>query len=888
MTEITGKLSTALADRYRIERHVGDGGMATVYLAEDLKHKRQVAIKVLRPELSAILGAERFLQEIEVTANLQHPNILPLYDSGEAESLLYYVMPYVEGETLRHRMDREKQMGIDESIEIAKDVAAALHFAHQKGVVHRDIKPENILLQESKPLVADFGIALAVSQAGGSRLTETGLSLGTPHYMSPEQATGDRELDARSDVYSLGAMLYEMLVGEPPHHGNTVQAIVARILSAEPEPVSRQRPSVPPHVEAALRKALNKTPADRFSTAAKFADALGNPAFTVSTTQAAEMSVARPDSSWKRLAIGLATALGLMTAFAAWQALQPDPVRPVSRYSVRLPEGQGLDGVLSRIALSPDGSRMAYVGEGGNAGPRLLVRELDQLEATPLTGTDGALSPFFSPDGDRVGFFAGGRLQVASLRGGPPVPVADTMVGTAGGTWHPNGFIYLGRSGPGSLLRVSASGGVPEDFTTLDAATGETDHLYPDVLGSGKGLVFSIRYSSTTVAGGANIGVADVATGEHRVLVGGVYARYAASGHILYVTRDGTLMAVPFDDDALELRGEPTAIVDGVGLRNIFVPDLTISDNGTLAYTTGSAVAQGGEPVWVDRNGRTDAVAADWTMRVSSVALSPDAEQLAFTAAENDQQVWVTQLAHGTASKLTFEGTRNNRPVWTPDGRSVAFVTDRAPRLSLFQRPADGTAAAAPLHQSDGALQEVAFSPDGEWIVFRRGGGPAGDIYGRQLTRDSADVPLVATNFQESSPTISPDGRWLAYVSTETGDPQVYVRPFPNVDDGRWLVSTNGGTEPVWARNGRELFYRNGEDDLITAEVAPGDAFTTRAQQVLFSARPYLSSVFHQTYDVTPDGQRFLMIRIGEGSSDNTELIVVENFFEELKTRAGN
>ena len=319
--------------------------------------------------------------------------------------------------------------------------------------------------------------------------------------------------------------------------------------------------------------------------------------------------------------------------------------------------------------------------------------------------------------------------------------------------------------------------------------------------------------------GGANIAVADLETGQHRVLFGGMYARHAASGHIVYVTSDGTLMADPFDDDAMELRGEPTAIVDGVGLRNIFVPDLAVSDNGPLAYTTGSAVAQGGDPVWVDRAGRTEPVAVDWTIPVLNLALSPDGEQLAFTAAESDQQVWVSQLALGNASKLTFEGTRNDRPVWTPDGRSVAFVTDRTGLLSLFQRPADGTAAADLLHQSDGVLQEVAFSPDGEWIVFRRGGGPAGDIYGRRLTRDSADVPLVATEFQESSPTISPDGRWLAYVSTETGQPQVYVQTFPNVDDGRWLVSIGGGTEPVWARNGRELFYREAANKLIAVEI---------------------------------------------------------------------
>ena len=302
MPEITARLTTALADRYAIEREIGAGGMATVYLAEDLKHHRKVAVKVLRPELAAVLGAERFLKEIEVTANLQHPNILPLYDSGEADAFLYYVMPYIEGESLRDKLNREKQLAVEETVEIAKSVAGALSYAHERGVIHRDIKPENILLQAGQALVADFGIALAVSQAGGTRLTETGLSLGTPHYMSPEQALGDRELDARSDVYSLGATVYEMLVGDPPHMGSTVQAIIAKVLSETPSPITRARELVPPNVDAAVRQSLAKTPADRFHSAAEFAEALTNPAFTLQTaaTQAAER--AAPAEPWKRYA----------------------------------------------------------------------------------------------------------------------------------------------------------------------------------------------------------------------------------------------------------------------------------------------------------------------------------------------------------------------------------------------------------------------------------------------------------------------------------------------------------------------------------------------------------------------------------------------------------
>ncbi|HJR36161.1 MAG TPA: serine/threonine-protein kinase, partial [Gemmatimonadales bacterium] len=354
MTDSFSKLAAALADRYRIERELGHGGMATVYLAQDLRHRRRVAVKVLRQDLAAVIGADRFLKEIETTANLQHPSILPLYDSGEADAFLYYVMPYVEGETLRGKLTREKQLSVEETVAIAKSVAAALEYAHRRGVIHRDIKPENILLPDGQALVADFGIALAVSQAGGTRMTETGLSLGTPHYMSPEQATGDRELDARSDIYSLGAMTYEMLTGDPPHTGSTVQAIVAKVLSEQPTPISRTRHLVPANVDAAVQRALAKTPADRFASAADFAAALSNPGFTLPTTSmTAQGSPGRIDHVSRGPAVTLAAGLAVMSAIALWGWLgRPEaPAPPVTRILMALPPGQDVsDGYGQRFA----------------------------------------------------------------------------------------------------------------------------------------------------------------------------------------------------------------------------------------------------------------------------------------------------------------------------------------------------------------------------------------------------------------------------------------------------------------------------------------------------------------------------------------------------------
>jgi serine/threonine-protein kinase len=363
MTEVLERLRNAISERYSIEHELGAGGMATVYLADDVKHDRKVALKVLRPELAAVIGAERFLQEIKVTANLQHPHILPLHDSGDADGFLFYVMPYVEGETLRDKLHREKQLGIDEAVDITKAVAAALDYAHRHDVIHRDIKPENVLIHDGQALVADFGIALAVSQAGGTRLTETGLSVGTPHYMSPEQAMGDRELDARSDVYSLGAMLYEMLAGDPPYTGSTAQAIVAKVITEKAPPVTTHRDTVPTHVAASISKALSKLPADRFTSAADFAAALTNPAFALPTTAAlhapADLTVARR-AQWARFAWPAAAAV--LASLTLWGWLRPESPTPVTRYGLALPPDQPLTDVFHpTFAIAPDGSWIVYV-----------------------------------------------------------------------------------------------------------------------------------------------------------------------------------------------------------------------------------------------------------------------------------------------------------------------------------------------------------------------------------------------------------------------------------------------------------------------------------------------------------------------------------------------
>ncbi len=605
-------LKAALADKYAIERELGRGGMATVYLAVDLKHKRKVAVKVLRPDLAAILGAERFLREIEVTANLQHPNILPLYDSGQAGKSLYYVMPFVEGESLRDRLDREKQLPVEETVEIAKAIAAALQYAHERNVVHRDIKPENILLQSGQALVADFGIALAVSQAGDGRMTETGVALGTPHYMSPEQATGGRDLDARSDIYSLGAMTYEMLTGDPPHSGSTVQAIVAKIVTEMPSPITQTRSMVPENVDAAVQVALAKSPADRFTSAERFAQALADPGFVLPTTGAHRNPLVRSPLArfgWP------ATSLALLVTLLAVLLQSPDPPRaPVVRAALSLGPGQELRS-YSGPGIARDGSFFVYPGSA-DAGNLLWVRRLDETEARAIPGSEGGRSPRVSPDGQRVSFqvWDGNDwiLKVASLADGAVRTLTDTL-GADVADWGPDDHLYF--QGPGGLWRISANGGQPELAAPADSAFGERGFGRPHVLPNGRGILMT----------SGNLKVFDLETKTiKRFEVRGGYWQYT-DGYIVYrnaVQGEQRLFAIPFDAERLEITGEARQLPFTPRMGGFGSANFAVSPSGALVYV--STERGRTDMVWVSRDGTEHAVDPDWDGAMRRARISPD------------------------------------------------------------------------------------------------------------------------------------------------------------------------------------------------------------------------------------------------------------------------
>ncbi len=899
MPELLGRLQSALADRYRLDREVGAGGMATVYLAEDVRHDRRVALKVLRPELAAVIGAERFLAEIKLTANLQHPHILPLFDSGEADGYLFYVMPFIQGETLRDRLNREKQLPVAEAVRITTEVAAALDYAHRHGVIHRDIKPENILLHDGQALVADFGIALAASKAGGTRMTETGMSLGTPHYMSPEQAMGEREITARSDVYALGAVLYEMLTGDPPFTGSTAQAIVARVVTESPRPLIPQRHTIPRHVEATVLTALEKLPADRFASAAEFADALRDPTYAPTVpVPAAEAAPSRPAPRRRlallvpALALAFALALGAAAGAALWARRHPPPTPLLSQFSLALKSSQALQPPNpaggARIALSPDGRAMAYIGPA-ESGTRLWLRRIDQLDATPIAGTEGASNPFFSPDGRRVGFVKSGtEVRIASLAGAPTVTLTD-KANTSSGAWGDDGYVYFEVDS--GLGRVRATGGEIEPVYKIKTKDKEIATEWVHVLPGATGVLFRLRHLGQGPTD-FEILAMPLPHGPARHLVRGVYATYAPSGHLLVVTADGKLIGIPFDPKKLELTGAPIALLEGVGVRNsAFNVDLALAPNGTLAYTTGGT--QGSRRgTWVGREGLVTPVDSAWDPQgvIGSASLSPDGKSIAVALSrEGRRDIWVKRLPAGPFSRLTFADTSSGRPTWSADGREVYFVTDRSGSGvgPVYARRADGTGTPRLMLHSDVDIGHVVASRDGRWLLLRSAPSPPGspDILALRIG-DSTPVPLVATPANELYPALSPDGRWLAYTSDESGTAEVYVRPFPETAAAKWQVSTAGGSEPAWSSTGRELLYISGKAEMTSAEIPPGATFSVGRQRTLFSTVPFVRPGPVPSYYLSPDDKRFLMLREGDAGQPG-ELIVAENWAQQLVGQGG-
>jgi eukaryotic-like serine/threonine-protein kinase len=867
MTDIRDRLTAALADRYRIERELGAGGMATVYLAHDLKHERRVAIKVLRPELSAVIGAERFLREIRTIAGLQHPHILGLIDSGELDGTAYYVMPFVDGESLRDRLAREKQLPIADAVRIATEVAAALDYAHRRGVIHRDIKPDNILLHDGQALVADFGIALAVSTAGGTRMTETGLSLGTPHYMSPEQAMGEREITARSDVYALGVITYEMLTGDPPFTGSTAQAIVARVLTEKPVPPGRVRDTVPEAVEAAVLTALQKLPADRFTTAAEFSAALRQPG----TRQPTGTVRAAPARRAARFV--WPTALLAMSAVAATGWLRPAlPVVEAlpMRVSVPTPRLGGASTAVHRqIAITPDGSTLIYIALTPDGSNRTMRLALTDTVAVPIADVVPFLADYVvSPDGrEFIGSLGSSQLYRYSLTGGSGRPLpADIAIGAI--AWAPDGTLWISAASDAErgLVRVAPDGTVSRPFGPKSSY-----YWMQQVLPHGR-TALAIRLPQGTSAGAVLL--VDLETGDATELLNRpiVAARYTA-GYLVLALPDGTLEAARFDTRRHRLLDEPLQFATGISTPVSGNTQLAVADNGTVAYVPEEARSL----LLVDRQGRTRGATSE-RRNFHAPAFSPDGRRISvdFTSADG-RDVWLLDLADGRLSRATFDRDGHDA-TWTPDGRALTYISARSGNIGVYRTRPGQTEAPDSLFASSSISYTGVWLPDGTALVTVAAALRTESRSDIAILRNSGRGPLdpiVATRFEETHPALSPDGRWLAFSSDQSGRSEVYLRRLDGEGDAV-QVSIAGGTEPVWNRNGRELFYRAGPGagtDLTAAAISFTPYATVTGRTMLFSVAGMTNATPHANYDVSPDGQTFAMVGFNQAS----RIVVIQN-----------
>ena len=880
MTDPQSRLAAALTDRYRIERELGQGGMATVYLAHDLRHEREVAIKVLHPDLGAVLGSERFLSEIKTTARLQHPHILPLLDSGAADGLLYYVMPYVRGETLRSCLARDRQLPIEDALRIAREVADALGAAHALGIIHRDIKPENILLQGGHALVADFGIALAVQHAGGARMTQTGLSLGTPQYMSPEQAMGERAVDARSDIYALGAVTYEMLTGDPPFTGTTVQAIIAKALTERPVPPSTVRDTVPPGVEQAVLRALAKLPADRFANAAEFVAALRADA---PLTGAMTRSRGGADQSRAFATPRLRAAVAGLVALAAvggWllgrsTGRAPATAMSATRFVLDQKPGERTPVIIGKVfTLSPDGSTMVYVATMGGRAQQLYRRRFDELESLAIPGTAGATDPAFSPDGKWLAFFTGARLVKLPLEGGTPIELASVPGATSRGlAWAGNGQIVFATNASTTLFVVSQDGGRVRE---LFKARGSSGLRWPVALVDPDAVLFSsfsaVGDSVYVFAGSLKDGSAVQVNDEAYHPLG------VLDGKLVYVARNGDVMAAPFDARAKVTTGPGLRVASAVQMSiGTGLAIATLSHGGDLLYRDGATASQ---LLYGDAKGNTRTAVPD-TMGFQSPRFSPDGRKVVVSVeSSNRRTIWMLDRGSGILSKFAGDevATTRDRPEWSPDGRRVFYRLQAPSGNSVAVRSVDGgSETTVPTPHT--AVNELVMSRDNATVLARVSSGFASsqDLWSWKLP-DTVPTRVTDNLEFETGARFSPDGKWVAYSSETSGVREVFVAPFPG-PGGRVQVSTGGGGLPIWGRDGKTLYYPQANRMMATTlSFAPDPAVTGR--RTLFEGDYALDDALHAPYDVGPDGT-FLLVR----PVREVRTVVIRGFRAEMQTQ---
>ena len=883
---------------YEVLAPIGSGGMGEVYRARDSKLHRDVALKIL-PELFAhdLDRLARFQREAQVLASLNHPNIGGIHGLEEADGVRALVLELVEGPTLADRI-AQGPIPIDDALLIARQIADALEAAHEHDIIHRDLKPANIkVTPEGKVKVLDFGLAKARAPESGSAanltqsptitspaaMTGVGVLLGTAAYMSPEQAKG-RAADKRSDVWSFGCVFYEMLTAKRAFAGDDVSDTLAFVITKEPD-WSALPATTPVPIRKLLRRCLEK---DRKRRIADIADARLEIDEALATPEAGSqawtpaLDVARRKISERIAWAAAAVAITIAALVASVAYFRGAPAEgPPVRFTIGPPEKELFDPSAAFLTVSPDGTKLAFIATGPSGSPQLWIRPLDSLAAQPLPGTDRAIQPFWSADSRFLAFYAGGNLKKIAVSGGPAQTLTAGFSGISAGAWSGEGVVLFTTLGLGTLptiQRVSAAGGAVTPVTTLDASRQENAHLFPHFLPDGKHFLYFAR-STKTENNAIYVGSLD--SEERKLLLNAnSNVAYSPPGYLLY-NREGTLMAQPFDAERLQLTGDPVPVAEGVQ----FNPPsggggaaFTTSESGVLAYRAGGGGSFQHTLVWVSRNGAEQPLTAP-PRAYDLPRLSPDGRRVVVEIAP---QVWLYDVARNTLTRLTFEGTENQNPIWTPDGKRIVFASNKdGPVGNIFGQMADGSGGLERLTTGEYLQIPKSLSADGKLLAFHESNPTTQrDIWVLRLS-DRKAQPFLRTKFNEGGEEFSPDGRWLAYVSNESGRPEIYVQPYPG-PGGKWQVSVEGGTEPMWSRNGRELFYRSGTK-MMAVETTMQPIFSAGTPRVLFEGQ-YLTSVFPipgTAYDVSPDGQRFLMVKQGEQVP--TQINVVQNWIEELK-----
>jgi serine/threonine-protein kinase len=828
----------------------------------------------------------RFEAEARTLAALSHPHICPVFDVGSQNGIDFLVMEYLEGETLEQRL-KKGALPLDQALQVGIQIADALAAAHRAGIVHRDLKPGNVMLTKSGAKLLDFGLAKLKTPAVSawsavptqdSPITVPGTILGTMQYMAPEQIEG-HEADGRTDIFAFGAVVYEMATGKKAFEGKSQASLIGAILKDDPRPISSLQPMSPPALDRVVKKCLAKDPDARWQSARDLRDELQWTVEAGSQVAAPNPKTSAPQQAgWQRAMPWVAGVLlgGAVTGFGVWGLTDVEPTSglPISRFVITPPEGAPLTQLGGRnVMISPDGRRIVYVGEDANRGRLLFVRDIDAIEGRAVPGTENATDPFFSPDGAWIGFERGTALVKVAVNGGPPVEIVDTGAAILGSAWGVDDTVIFAKDD--GLYRVSAGGGGSVERLTPEGQ----GYIAPYVLPGGKAVVFHMRKGADWASD--RLGVLSLETGEQRILIGGGGPLYASSGHLVF-TRGTTLMAAPFDLARLEVTGNPVALMEDVRRNSSAVAEYWLSENGTLVYRPGTGAVGGRTLTWVGRDGGEEALAVEGR-DYATPRVSPDGRRVAVYAAGD---IWIYDLARGTTTRLTFDPAVDGYPLWTPDGERVVFASYRVGNYDLYWRRADGTGPEERL--TTGSQQEYpgSWGNSGRDLVFlecRTAQVGLCDMSVLSMTGERQAKVLLQTDFHEGSATVSPDGRWLAYDSNESGQPEIYVRPYPDVEGGRWQVSTGGGTEPLWGPKGDELFYRT----ATSLMVVPGQTDATPRfgnAATLFNLGRYFAGGGGHHYDIAPRGDRFILtapIALQGGAAD--QIVVVQNWQEELK-----